>query len=69
MRTVRFTGPTWPRLYLGALNQHVRIPLDVESERPPEVDVREVRRPIPPNGLSVSRSPWCLRGRFIRYDN
>ena len=24
---------------------------------------------IPPNGLSVSRSPWCLRGRFIRYDN
>lgn len=32
----------------GALDQYVRVPLDVEPERPPEVDVRDVRRPDPP---------------------
>ena len=32
----------------GALDQRVRVPLDVEPERPPAVDVREVRRADPP---------------------
>jgi hypothetical protein len=45
---------TWPRASLarlggsstsGALDQHVRVPLDVDPERSAEVDVREVRRP------------------------
>ena len=40
----------WPGrgLARGALDQNVRIPFDVEPERPPKVDVREVRRPDPP---------------------
>ena len=38
----------------GALDQHVRIPLDVETERPPEVGVREVRRPDPPKPILLN---------------
>ena len=43
-------GPQWPDLAVprGALDEHVGIPFDVEPKRPPEIDVREVRRADPP---------------------
>ncbi len=49
----------------GAFDEKVRVPLNVESERPPEVDVREVRGPDPPKPVLLDSGAITLEPRHV----
>jgi len=60
-----WTSPAW----LGraptdsAFDEHVCVSLDVEPERPPEVDVREMRRPDPAQPVLLDPDAVTLEPR------